>query len=170
MGVLDFKTLEINRILDGRLHSPIQDCVGDNTAFAMTAGVEYDFECNCATRDEKILPSHITNMWDGVNNVATFSEFDNTPMIVSTVSFYFAPSAASPGKMTISAYVNEDTPLLIESVTVNFKAVAERTSALLTYYAGDDTGFDVKNKGVIFKVESDTDGTFSQPAILTYRT
>lgn len=169
-----FTRSEIDKILDGRMHSPIQDCVGDNYTLglplAMTANTEYDFVCNCNTRDFSVFPNHITAMWDGVNNKATFVEFLNTPEIVANVQFTFAPSIAAAGVLTLNVYVNETVPLLIKKYTVPYKATTEDYTILATFYAGDATGFDVKNKGVIFKVESTGAGDLYDTAIEIYRT
>lgn len=174
MGTIPFTTADITKVIDGRLHSPIQDCVGDNytvgSPMALTGGVEADFEVNCNTRNFKILPAHITNMWNELTNIATFSEFENTPEIVANVGFIFDPSVAAAGIITVSVYVNETVPLLIKSTNIDYKSTPERVNALLTFYAGDATDFDVKNKGVIFKVESDANGSLYDTSIELYRT
>ena len=164
----------VYKILDGRMHSPIQDCVGDNytsgSPLAMTGGTEYDFVCNCNTRNYKCFPDHITTMWDSVNNKATFAEFLNTPEIVANIQFIFAPSVSSSGVLALSLYVNETVPLLMKKYTVPYKATTEKYTILSTFYAGDTTGFDVKNKGVIFKIESTGNGNSYDNAIEIYRT
>lgn len=171
---LDFTGSDINKIIDGRYHSPIQDCVGDNypigTPLAMDASTEYDFECNCNTRDFSVFPDHITNIWNGTTNIATFGEFLNTPEIVANIQFTFDPSIAAAGNLTIRAYVNETTPLIIKDVLIPFKATATKSTALITFYAGDAIGFDVKNKGVYFTIESSASGILYDTAIEIYRT
>ena len=91
----------VDKILDGRLHSPIQDCVGDDytagSPLVMSAATEYTFECNCNTRDFSIFPSHVTNMWNGTTNIATFPELLNTPEIVANIQFTFDPDTAADG-------------------------------------------------------------------------
>jgi hypothetical protein len=171
---LPFTATQITKILDGRLHSPIQDVVGDNwtvgVPLEMTAGVEYDFEVNGNTRNFSILPDHITMIWNTSTNIATFSEFLNTPEIVANVQFTFNPDTAADGQITVRVYVNETSPILIKEVVYPYKAVTESYTALLTFYAGDSTGFDVKNKGVYFTVEATGNGDMYDPAIEIYRT
>ena len=147
---LDFSADEINKTIGGRLYSPIQDVVGNNYTSAATLpllpNTEVNFLCNGAIRNFKNLPSHITNMWDTVNNKTVLTEFQDTPEIVANVSFMIDPSASSEGIVTISAYVNEAVPLLIKSTNVHFKGITEKLTGLLTFYAGSETGFDNKTK------------------------
>lgn len=165
---------ETDKIIDGRYHSPIDDCVGDDwtigSPLVASAGVEYDFVCNGNIRHFKVFPDHITKMWDTTLNIATFSEFLNTPEIVSTPQFTFAPTVAAAGTITVRAYVNEDTPLVIKEIVIPYKATVTDVSALLTYYAGDAVGFDVKNKGTKFTIEFSGAGNVYNNSIENYRT
>lgn len=174
MTTLDFSASDINKVLNGRYHSPIQDVVGDNyvtgSRLTMVASTEYPFVCNGAVRNAKVLPAHITNIWDTTLNKATFPDFLNTPEIVANLGFEFDPAVAAAGLMTIRVYVNETVPILIKSITDDFKAIPERLNGLLTFYAGAETGFDVKNKGVIFTIESSANGEMYDPSIELYRT
>lgn len=171
---LPFTAATITKILDGRLHSPIQDVVGDNytigSPLVMAAGTEYDFECNGNTRVFEVLPDHITGIWNTTTNIATFSEFENTPEIVANVQFVFDPTVAAAGIITVRSYVNETSPIVMKEVTVPYKALVENYNLLITFYAGDAVGFDVKNKGVYFTVEASGAGDFYNTAIELYRT
>jgi len=171
---LDFSADEINKTIGGRLYSPIQDVVGtDYTVgipLTMTGGSEYPFACNGVTRNFKNLPSHITNMWDTVSNKTVLNEFLDTPEIVANLSFMIDPAASKEGIVTISAYVNETVPLLIKSINVHFKGDIEKLTGLLTFYTGSETGFDIKNKGVIFTVESSLGAEIYDTSIEIYRT
>jgi len=171
---LPFTAATIVKILDGRLHSPIQDIVGDDYTIGdplvMSATTEYDFECNGNTRTFEVFPDHITGIWNTSTNVATFSEFQNTPEIVANVQFTFDPSAAAAGIITIRSYVNETVPIIMKEVTIPYKALVEKYNTLITFYAGDTTGFDVKNKGVFFTVEVSGAGSLYNTAIELYRT
>jgi hypothetical protein len=174
MGQLTLTTAEVEKVLDGRYHSAIQDCVGDDytigVPLVMTGGTEYPFTVNCNSRDFKVFPAHITNIWNSTTNIATFSEFLNTPEMVANVSFVFDPAISAAGKITISLYVNETVPILIKETTINYKASPEKVTGILTFYAGDAVGFDVKNKGVFFRVTSDANGDLYDPSIEIYRT
>ena len=171
---LPFTGDEVKKVLDGRYNSPIQDCVGDNytvgSPLAMIGGSEYNFVCNGNTSNFKKFPEHITSIWDTATNIATFSEFLDTPEIVANVQFTFNPSSSSSGTITVMAYVNETVPIEIKSVVIPYKATATRSTGLITFYAGDATGFDVKNKGVFFTVESSGDGNLYDVALEIYRT
>ena len=169
-----FTKAEVDRILDGRLHSPIQDVVGDNytsgSPLAMSADTEYDFVCNGATRNFKSFPESITNMWNTTTNITELSEVDDTEMIVATVSFTFDPSVSAAGIITLQPYANEDTPIPFKTRIVSYKGNAERVSADVFFYAGSETGFDIKNKGVFFKVESTGAGNLYDTTLEIYRT
>lgn len=174
MGQIPFSTAEVTKIIDGRLHSPIQDCVGDNwtvsSPLALLAETPVVFQCNCNLRNNKILPTHITNIWDGTTNIATFENFLNTPEIVANVNMIIDPSASSEGILTVSAWVNETIPILIKSVNATYKGDTEKITALLTFYAGSEPGFDVKNKGVYFTIESSSGALAYDMSIEIYRT
>lgn len=171
---LPFTAATITKILDGRLHSPIQDIVGDNytigVPLAMSAETEYDFECNGNTRMFEVFPEHITGMWNTSTNMATFSEFENTPEIVANVQFTFDPSVAAAGIITVRSYVDETSPLIMKEVTIPYKGITDNYNTLITFYAGDSAGFDVKNKGVYFTVETSGAGSLYNTAIELYRT
>ena len=174
MGQLKYNTSDINKILDGRYHSPIQDVVGSDwtvgSPLALLAETPVVFQCNGAIRNKKTFPDHITNIWNTSTNIATFSEFLNTPEIVANVNMTLDPSASSEGILTTSVWVNEDVPILIKSTNVHFKGDIEKVTALLTFYAGEETGFDVKNKGVFFTVESSLGTLAYDMSVEIYRT
>ena len=171
---LPFTGAEVQKILDGRYHSPIHDIVGDDwtvgVPLAVSATTEYTFMCNGNTRNFKNLPDHITNIWNTSTGIATFEDFLDTPEMVSNVQFTFDPSVASAGILTLRVYVNETVPLVVKEYTVPYKASTERYTILATFYIGDSTGFDVKNKGVFFTVEATGAGSLYEPSIEIYRT
>ena len=171
---LDVTAEQLNKIINGRHHSPIQDVVGDDyteaSKFTMTAGVASPFLCNGNVRNFKVLPSHVTNMWSTSENKCLFTELDNTPMMVVDMSFMFLPGTASAGHITISAYIDDATSSLITSILIPYKSSLTRASALLTFYLGSDAAFNVKGKGVKFTVQSDSNGEGYDPSIKIYRT
>lgn len=174
MGQLNYTTAEIQKLLDETYHTAIQDVVGDNytsgVPLVMTGGQSYAFACNGNTRNYKNLPTHVTNIWNTATNVATFAQFLNTPEIVANVQFAFTPSSANAGTITLDVYVNEDVPILMKSYTITYKGSAQRYTILSTFYAGAATGFDVKNKGVIFKLTASGNGSLYDTAIEIYKT
>lgn len=171
---IPFTAADIIKVIDGRYHSPVQDVVGDNytlaSPLATAGGVEENFVCNGNTRNFSVFPAHVTNIWNTTTNIATFGEFLNTPEMVANVQFTFDPSVAAAGIITVRAYVNETVPLLIKEVNLPYKATATDGTALITFYAGDATGFDVKNKGVFFTIESGAAGDLYDFSIELYRT
>lgn len=174
MPFLNYSVDEINKILDGRLHSPIEDIVGDDytsaSPLSMTAGTEYRFICNGNLRNFKNFPDHITEIWNSTASLATFSEFLDTPEMVSNIQFDFDPDAAAAGTLTLKIYVNETVPILLKSYTVSYKALADRYTILGTFYIGEEIGFDVKNKGIFYTISSSANGELFDPALEIYRT
>lgn len=172
--LLNYTGDEIAKCLEGSYHNPIQDVVGDNytsgSPLAMTGGVEYDFVCNGNTREFTSFPSYITNIWNTTTNIATFPDFINTQMMQADISFTFDPSTATAGNIYVKVYVNETVPILISQKSQKYKSTPEPVTITLTFYTGDETGFDVKNKGVFFKVESDANGDLYDTSIKIYRT
>lgn len=166
--------LEASKVLDGREHSPIHELEGDDytidSRFTMSAGVENDFVCNGNIKDYKIMPDHVTKLWETTLNIATFETMMNTPMIVVDVGFIFDPDSSSAGVVTLRVYANETVPVFLKAVTVPYKAVADEMTALITFPAEDTVGRDVKNKGVKFTIESSGAGTGYDPKITIYRT
>lgn len=177
--LLEARVAELEAIIPSdalaeQIQTPIQDCVGNNytnaSPLVMTANTEYPFVCNGALRNKKYLPPHITNIWNTSLNKATFSTFVNIPEIVSNVQFSFAPSNSQPGNMTVNVYVNESSPILMKSYTVPYKGSAQRYTVVTTFYADSEVGFDVKNKGVIFKITASSGGNLYDTAIEIYKT
>lgn len=174
MALLNFTTADINKILAEQYQTPIQDCVGNNYTsglpLTMSANTEYLFVSNGATRNQKYLPSHITNIWDTSTNKATFAQFVNIPEMVANVQFTFAPSNAQAGTLTLNVYVNETVPILMKSYTVAYKGSAQKYTILSSFYAGSETGFDVKNNGVFFKVSASGNGSLYDTSIEIFKT
>jgi hypothetical protein len=171
-----FSGADIDKILDGRLHSPIQDVIGDNWTstpgeeLIMAAGQKYRFRCNGNIRNKLILPEHLTAMWDTDADITTFSDMLNTPMMVFSLGGFFIPDTASEGLFTATSYVNETTPIPFKPRSTAFKSTPSEVSVSPFIYTGDDVGFDVKNKGVYFEIEVSKSGKFHTPAIELYRT
>ncbi len=172
--VLPYDGETLKKILDEALHPPIEDIVWNNytawSSLSMSAGTKYDFVCNWATRRLKSFPWHVLKMRDASTNIATFEEILNLKMIVFTVKFIFNPSSSSAWIVTLTPYVNESVPIAFEVVQVPYKAVTSEVSALVTIYTWDETWFDVKNKGVFFKVEATGVGELYDPSIKIYKT
>lgn len=174
MPNLPFTVAEITKILDGRLNSPIQDVVDDvdttSSRKSIAADTPYTFTSNGGVRNHKMLPAHITNIWDTASSIASFSEFMGVPEMVANIQFMFDPSSAVAGNITVSVWVHESVPVLMKSVVTPFKSAETRVTSLITFYAGEATEFDVKNKGVFFTYEMSAAGELWDRAIEIYRT
>jgi|GEM_PF-5256877 len=174
MDKLPFTITQISQILDEQYKTPLQDVSGDDytvgSPLAMAADTEYSFACNGNVRNFKNLPSHVTNFWNTSTNICVPSELLDTPILVFTVRFTFNPTVAAAGIITLHPYVNETVPIEFKPVQVAYKATAAQVSALVTIYLGAETGFDVKNKGVFFKVSSTGAGNLYDSSIEIYRT
>lgn len=164
----------VEKILDGRYHNPIHDVSGDDytvgSPLTVNASTEYSFTCNGNVRNFTEFPSHITSLWNTSTNLFLCPDFLDTPVLVFTVRFKFDPDVAAPGTITVNPYVNETVPVKFKPVNVPYKATITDVSALVTIYLGEETGFDVKNKGVFFKFESTGAGVMYDPSIEIYRT
>ena len=165
---------QIDTILDEQYKSPLQDVIGDDyttsSRLSMVAGTEYSFVCNGNVRNFTNLPDHVTSLWHTTNNICVPSELLDTPVLVFTVRFTFNPTVAAAGIVTLHPYVNETVPVEFKPVNVPYKASEARVSALVTIYLGEETGFDVKNKGVFFKVSTSGAGELYDPNIEIYKT
>ncbi|MHA1447969.1 MAG: hypothetical protein ACTSP4_00915 [Candidatus Hodarchaeales archaeon] len=171
---LNFTGDTVNKVIDTQANTPHHDC-GDN-AFttgsrqSVTGSTEYDFESNCLSFEDKNFPAHMTRLWDVIDNKAVFDEELDTPPYVSRVQLNFDPSVAAAGFMDINMYVNETVPILMATIRIPYKASDTRISVNFTFYIGDTTGYDIKNKGLIFKYKPDANGEVYDRGILVYRT
>ena len=174
MANLKFTANQIDQILDEQYKTPLQDVSGDNytsgSPLAMSADTEYDFVCNGNVRNFTNFPEHVTSLWDTTNDICVPDELLDTPVLVFTVRFKFDPTVAAAGTITVNPYVNETVPIKFKPVTVPYKATLTDVSALVTIYLGEETGFDVKNKGVFFKFEASGAGDMYDSSIEIYRT
>jgi hypothetical protein len=171
---LPFTGAQIQKILDEQYMTPLQDVTGDDytvgAPLAVSASTEYDFTCNGNIRNFTNLPAHVTSLWNTSTSICLGAELLDTPVLVLTVRFKFDPTVAAAGNITVNPYVNETVPIKFKPVTVPYKATLTAVSALVTIYLGDETGFDVKNKGIFFKFESTGAGEMYDPSIEIYRT
>lgn len=178
MGLSKFNTVEADIATAYRLTPPSEDIV-DGTynvgnKLSYTAGVEQRLTIGAAARHKKNGfndNTGISMIFDIDNDVAIFSEFYDTPVIISKPNCFFQPSASNEGYCTIRVYVNETSPLLLDESRVVYKGnTPAKISTLFSFYIGSETGFDIKNKGVFLTFEFDHDGEIWDMALLQYLT
>lgn len=180
MGQIKFTTAEVEQILDGRMHSFVQD-VADNahtsgSPQAITAETEYLFTNNALGRNVAVAPTYISSRWDAANSKVAFPDEHNTPTYVADIAMSFNPSVSSQGLATLRVYIdtsgarNFATDPLIRSYVTDYKGIAESMSTIATWYLGEETGYDAKNDGVYFTVEFSTAGDLYNKNLVVYRT
>lgn len=137
---------------------------------AVTGGVEYDFAANALPYEKTNFPTHITKLWDKVNNLAVFTEVLDSPMYVARIQMNFLPGTSAEGYMEFKAYINETVPILFQTIRVAYKTVDSRMEALFSFYVGAETGYDIKAKGLKFTYTPKTTGGVYDRGILIYKT
>lgn len=174
MGVIKFSTVELENVIDGRYHSFVQDIAdGQHTVGspqAITGGVEYPLTIDALERNAVVSPTYITSRWDAVNDKIAFPEELNTPMYTADISFTFDPTVSAAGDAIIRAYIDDSiTPKVIRSISHQYKADPESINAILSWYLGEEAGYDAKNDGVYFTVEFEADGVLYNKGAVIYR-
>jgi len=167
---LDVTGDELNKIVNTAYHPPTED-VNDNayttgSRQAINASTEYDFENNGLAYSYENFPSHITKLWNVSTSKIEFGEQLNKPIYVINIQLNFDPTVSSAGIFTFKAFADDGTPTPLPSISVPYKAVAGRVSAIFTIYL--DTL--VKDNGLIFKYESTGAGEVYDRSVLIYRT
>lgn len=142
----------------------------------MAAGTEYKLTNNGGLSNEVTSPTYFTDRWDTTNfKISAITELD-TPTFVNDVSFTFDPTIASPGLLTVRVYIDESgtqdfsTDPLIRSYTADYKGTPEPISIVCTWFFGESVGFDAKNNGVYFTIESENAGDLYDTFFAIYRT
>ena len=174
MGVLTFTTSQVEAILDGRMNSFRQD-ISDSahtvgSPQTVLADTEYKITIDALTRNVVTAPAYITSRWDAVNSKVAFPEELDSPTYVCDLSFTFAPNVAAAGVGAVRVYIDDATPKLIREYTFGYKSDPMSVNMLLTWYLGEETGYDAKNDGVYFAVEFDVAGTLYNKGAVIYRT
>lgn len=113
----------------------------------------------------------ISKLYNFTDNTTDWSEFEDTPTIVLFPNVLFKPASANEGKCIINCYVNESAPILHDQAIVDYKGtVYEKMGDLFSVYAGAESGYDVKNKGVYFTFSFSHDGLLYSKSLLQYLT
>ena len=186
MGTIKLSTLlgctdqQTKRSVHYRLTPPTCDLVSNqytNAApLSIVAGTEYRMNFDLANLARSFnngfnANTGITRMYDFVNHVSIFDEFNDTPTIVSLPNVYFKPSTASKGECLISCYVNETVPILHDQAIVGFQGtIYEKMGDLFSFYLGNEVGYQLKSKGVYFTFIFDHNGQAKDFALNQYLT
>lgn len=174
MGKVKFTTAEIEKVLDGRYNSFRQDAVdGEHTVGspqAISASTPVRYSVDGAVRNDTTSPTHITDRWDVVNDKITMATALDHPVYVAQFAFTYDPNAAAAGIVTIRTYIDDTVPKLINTNSTDYKSVTSVEGMLVTWYFGEDTGYDAKNDGVYFEIEFSAAGSLYGKAITIYRT
>lgn len=168
-----FTQEEVEDILDGRLHSFIQDVAHNGTPQVLEDDTEARIviDGDVANRNFVISPDYMTDRWDGVNNKMTFITEHNTPTYVADINVTFTPVGPSAGMATIRLWIDDPTtPKVIRTITRKYKGTPESFNALLTWYLGSSDGYDAKNDGIYFTIETEHAGTLTEAGVVIYRT
>ena len=174
MGVLTFTTAEVEKVLDGRYNSFRQDVVdGEHTSGdpqAISAGTPVRYTVDGATRNNTTAPTHITDRWDTTNNKITMATALDHPVYVAQFAFTFDPTVEAAGVVTLRTYIDDASPKLINTLSTDYKSVTAVEGILVTWYFGEDAGYDAKNDGVYFEIEFSGAGDLYGKSITIYRT
>jgi hypothetical protein len=170
MGQISLTTTEVEKVLTGRYHSFIQDIADSTAPQAVLADTEYLFTVDGLARNAVVAPDYITSRWDATNNKFAVPEELNTPTYVADLSFTFTPDVSSAGTVIIRVYIDDTVPKQIRSSTRDYKGDPESINTILTWYLGEEAGYDAKNDGVYFTVEFAVAGSISSKGVVIYRT
>jgi hypothetical protein len=172
---MPYTKTQVDNMLDRNLNPFRQDVVdGTHTVGspqAIVANTPVRFSVDGSVRNSAHGPTYFTDRWDTVNNKMTaVTEYDG-PVYVADLAWTFDPSSASTGNVTITVWIDDTTPKKIGTVTKTFKGPsASADGAVLTWYWGDEAGFDAKNDGVYFEIEFDDSGSLYDKSIVIYNT
>lgn len=173
--VLPFTGEQIKNVIDGRMNSFIQDIYDgvyhSGNKQAVSAGTEYRFEFDGVPRNSVTAPTYITSRWDLINNNFAVPEELDRPTYVANISLMFDPSVSATGSCTIRAYIDDaTTPKLIGEYNYQYKAIVDDYNTVITWYLGEESGYDAKNDGVYFTYEFSGAGDVWDRKATIYRT
>ena len=171
---LNFTAAEIDNLLDGRYNSFRESVQGDNS-ISLSANTETLYVNNGNTFVESTAPTYITSRWDTTNNKIAFPEEYDHPTYVVDMTPLFTPSAGSEGSVILRLYIDGSgtkdfsTDPVIRTYVSRQKGTG-LFSIVGTWFLGTATGFDAKNNGVYFTIETENPGTLTNIFHTIYRT
>jgi len=173
MGTIKFSSEDVEKLLDGRYHSFIQD-IHDTvhtigSPQSITGGNPVLYTNNGGIPIITIAPTYITSRWNVTDNKIAFPDELNTPYYEAEIGFTFDPTAASEGLFTLRVYIDDATPKLIRTVVGSYKKDPEPHSVSVKWYLGNAVGYDAKNDGVYFELEFGGDGILYDKTLIIKR-
>lgn len=171
---LKFTTAQVEKILDGRLYSFRQDLADSvhtvGSPQPILSLTEYRITNDGLIRNDLVNPAYIVEDWDTVNNKFALPSEIDSPTYVVDMSFTFAPSVGSAGEMITRIYIDDTVPKLIKTARTNYTGTTAIDDVLMTWYLGEEAGFDAKNDGVYFTIEFSASGSLYDKSMSIFRT
>lgn len=169
MAKLDFTAAQVNKAIAYRM-TPISEDVVDGVYVtgserAIVADTEYRLTFDSANYARHATNGFsgltgITSLYDSTNDVFSYSDVQDTATVMALPNCWFTPSAANAGECLIRMYVNETSPILHDQAIVNYQGTtSEKMGDIFMWYLGDETGYQIKSKGVYFTFEFEHNGT-----------
>lgn len=178
--IIPFTGAEVVKVIDGRYNS-YRQAIGDSQytealPLALSANSEVLLTNNASLSNSVTSPAYITSRWNTTSNKIAMPEELDSPTYVNDLTLSFNPSVAAAGKGIIRVYIDESgtrdftSDPLIRSYDFNYKSTVEPVSVVSTWFFGDDTGYDAKNNGIYFTIETDANGDLYEIFFSIYRT
>ena len=161
---------QVDDMLDRCLNPFRQDVIGDDT-INILVNSETKLLVNGNTRNAVQAPTYMTDRWNTTTSIMkAITEYDH-PTYVADLGFVWTPSASSEGIAKVRVYINDAVPKLIRTYTQAYKGdSALPINTLVTWYWGEEAGYDAKNDGVYFTIEFEHAGTVTAPSAVIYNT
>lgn len=177
---LPFTGEEVKNVLDGRYNSFVH-AIGDSlytqaSPRTLLANTEYHLTNDTLATNNTSAPTYITSRWNTTDNKISMPEELDSPVYVNDITLTFAPQSANTGKGLLRVYIDESgtqdfaNDPLIRAYQFDYKGVPEPISEITTWFFGSDIGFDAKNNGVYFTIESELAGNLYDVFFSIYRT
>jgi len=164
MGVIKFTTSELEKVIDGRYNN-FRQVVSHGSSVAVDNTNEFVMPIDGTGASASVVaPTYITSRWDATNYKIAFPDEMDSPNYEAVISFTFDPDASSAGIGTLRAYIIGDTvptPATDNLISVHgfdYKGAPEYATESVSWFLGEGTGYDAKNKGVYFTLQFDKVG------------
>ena len=168
-GTLTNTTAEVQKSLSAIDYGFVTSLIDGGSTNVISAATPIRFTCDGASRNFVSAAGYITNRWDTVNSKISFSTETDTPVYTAIIGFTFNPDVAAAGTITITAFIDDDTPKEIRAYTVPYKASPATGSVTASWYLGTDAGYDAKNDGVYFEFQASGAGELYGRNLTIYR-
>lgn len=159
---LPYTGATIRNIL-GKATNPFKQDIQDGTyttsnRYALVAGVPRRFKLDGTLRNVIQNPAYMTNSYDGVTDTFKATTEMDSPFYGGDLSWKWDPTSANPCDIVIRIWINDAVPKLIKSYHQTAVSTLETYNQPITWYWGTETGYDAKNDGIYFEIESSIGG------------